>query len=414
MRQPANDRISVRGHELWPRSALRRPENIAQMMAIKVVRWDQNDLTQNNKEWDDLRCRSSVDGLFLSWDWQATWWEVFGPTLKSELFLLAAYDDTNALVGIAPLHLVDTNLGGPLKAKRLQFIGSCWRGMQTVRTEYLDFIARTDVHTEVIHAFVAYLKADPIWDEFVLPHIDKDSATYRLITKAVAYPGTYLRESDACESYYVDTTGDFADYRAALGPNTRARVYNRRKYFEGLGKVELTCADGHTLEHYFDILNSLRRIRWQHDIFAGKRLEFHRKLAGRMIDKGGVKFSMLALWGRPLAVLYNLRADGTEYFIQSGFDDRFDKKLSLGSMHLGYLVEEAFRDRLKAFDFLAGGGKQTRYKEHVTQHRRHIVTLQLVRTRWLKLLYAIYDSLPPWLHQHWRRNQEPADPASDS
>lgn len=367
------------------------------MTAIKVVRWDQNDLIRNNKEWNDLRCRSPADGLFLSWDWQATWWEVFAPTLKSELFLLAAYDDTNALVGIAPLHLVNTNLGGTLKVKRLQFIGSCWRGMQTVRTDYLDFIARTDVHTEVIQAFVAYLNADPIWDEFVLPNMDRASGTYSLITNAAAYPETYLREADACESYNVDTTGEFLDYLAGLGAKTRAKIYNRRNYLERLGKVELTCANADTLDRYFATLNSLHGARWNKNIFAGKRLEFHRKLARKMVKNGGVKFSMLSLSGKPLSVLYNLRADQREYGIQTGFDDRFHKNISLGLIHMGYLVEEAFRDRLKVFDFVAGVGKQAQFKKHITQHRRQLVTLQFVRARWLKLLYAIYDHLPQWL-----------------
>ncbi|MGH8531296.1 MAG: GNAT family N-acetyltransferase [Gammaproteobacteria bacterium] len=384
------------------------------MTAIKVVRWDQNDLTRNNNEWDDLRCRSPTDGLFLSWDWHATWWEVFAPTLKSELFLLAAYDDTNALVGIAPLHLVNASLGGTLKLKRLQFIGSCWRGMRTVRTEYLDFIARTDVHTEVIQAFSIYLKADSVWDEFVLPHLDKDSATYRSITNTGIWPEAYLRETDAYESYNVDTTGEFSDYLAGLGAKTRGKIYNRRNYLERLGKVELTNADADTLDQYFATLNALHRARWNQDIFADKRLEFHRKLASKLVKKGGVKFSMLSLSGKPLSVLYNLRADQREYGIQTGFDDRFDKKISLGLIHMGYLVEEAFRDRLRVFDFVAGLGKQAHYKKHITQHRRQMVTLQLVRARWLKRAYALYDRLPRWLLQLRRRNEEPAEPASDT
>lgn len=384
------------------------------MTAIRIVHWNNRDFSRNEKEWNELLLRSSADRLFLSWEWQATWWEVFAPTLKSELFLLAAYDDTSALVGIAPLHIVNADLGGTLKVKRLQFIGSCWRGMQTVRAEYLDFIARTDVHTEIIEAIVAYLKADSVWDEFVLPHVDRDSVTYRLITNAGIWPEAYLREMDAYESYNVDTTGEFSDYLAGLGAKTRTKIYNRRNYLERLGKVELTCATADTLDQYFATLNSLHGARWNQDVFAGKRLEFHRKLTSKMVKKGGVKFSMLSLSGRPLSVLYNLRAHQREYGIQTGFDDQFDKKISLGLIHMGYLVEEAFRDRLKVFDFVAGVGKQAQYKKHITQHRRQMVTLQFVRARWLKLLYAIYDRLPPWLHQHRRRNEKPAEPASDT
>lgn len=382
------------------------------MTPIKIVRW--NDFSGHEQGWNALLSRSSADRLFLSWDWQATWWEVFAPTLESELFLLAAYDAENALVGIAPLHLVNAYLGASIKVKRLQFIGCCWRGLPTVRTEYLDFIVRTDVHTEVIEAFSVYLKAQSLWDEFVLPHVDRDSATYPLVINPGVWPEAYRRDMEAYESYFVDTSGKFSDYLGALGPKTRAKIYNRRSYLEKLGKVEISSAGAESLDHYFATLNALHRGRWNQDIFAGKRLDFHRKLARKLAGKEGVKFSMLSVSGKPVSVLYNLRAGQREYGIQTGFDNRFDKKISLGLIHMGYLVEDAFRDGLKVFDFVAGVGKQDQYKQHFTPHRRQMLTLQFIRSPWLKAIYAIYDRLPAWVLQRRRRKEGPAELASDA
>jgi len=81
---------------------------------------------------------------------------------------------------------------------------------------------------------------------------------------------------------------------------------------------------------------------------------------------------------------------------------------------MGYLVEEAFRDRLKVFDFVAGIGKQGQYKKHITQHRRQMVTLQFVRARWLKRAYAMYNRLAPWLHRYKTRNKKALEAASDT
>ena len=51
-------------------------------------------------EWNDLLRRSAADTIFLTLEFQRTWWECLG---RGELLILAMRDDADTLVGIAPL-----------------------------------------------------------------------------------------------------------------------------------------------------------------------------------------------------------------------------------------------------------------------------------------------------------------------
>ena len=52
-------------------------------------------------EWNDLLQRSCCNTLFLTWEWQSTWWKHLG---EGSLLLLGfRSEDDGRLVGIAPL-----------------------------------------------------------------------------------------------------------------------------------------------------------------------------------------------------------------------------------------------------------------------------------------------------------------------
>ena len=53
-------------------------------------------------DWNTLLARSRSDTLFLTWEWQTTWWRCLG---EGDLWLLAWYDQ-DQIVGIAPLYLI--------------------------------------------------------------------------------------------------------------------------------------------------------------------------------------------------------------------------------------------------------------------------------------------------------------------
>lgn len=66
------------------------------------------------------------------------------------------------------------------------------------------------------------------------------------------------------------------------------------------------------------------------------------------------------------------------YNIQSGYKEDFDKKIALGSLHFGYLIEEFFYDNaVDQFDLLAGRGKSSNYKESFRGAPENFFTVQV-------------------------------------
>ena len=345
-------------------------------------------------EWEALLRISGADTLYLSWQWQFSWWETWsgGPDLR--LLLLKAYRD-GELAGIAPLYLDRVRLRGGMCVTRLQFIGNAWRKRPTVRTEYLGFVLPNHGAGEVAAAFLQHLSRHYRWDEFVVCDALRDSISYRQILKLAAASGWQAHEAGIDRGIRVDTVGDFKAYLQSLGKNTRLKLYNRRKRLHELGTVGISRASSEETDSYFDILNAFHRGRWGKECFARPALEFHTRLIGRLGPNQAFDLSCLMIDNEPVSVSYNLRAGDTVYNLQSGFLEDYDSKLSLGTLHMGFCIEKAFEDKnVHAFDMLAGSGKTEFYKQKYRGSPVEFVTLLVTRHSMLKTARALYLAMP--------------------
>src|SRR5215203_4134471 len=83
-------------------------------------------------EWNNLLQRSRYNTIFLTYEWQTTWWECLG---EGDLWIVAfRRSDTNELVGIAPLYLVTPNGGRWAGKRKLNLVGC------VEVSDYLDMI----------------------------------------------------------------------------------------------------------------------------------------------------------------------------------------------------------------------------------------------------------------------------------
>jgi hypothetical protein len=263
-----------------------------------------------------------------------------------------------------------------------------------MRTQHVDFIIQAQREEEICFAFLSYLFAECGWDETALSDLKANSSLFGSLKRKAAAGDMYARYTPSFGSYYIDTTGSFDDYLAARGKNTRLHMYNRRKNIERLGKVELRQHRGDH-DDFFAKLNRLHELRWGREAFAGRRLDFNRRVAALLEKDGKTHFSELLLDGQPLSILYDYRIGGQEYYIQGGFQEQFDKKVALGFLHLGYAIEDAFADpAIERFNLLPGGGKSTAYKPRLTPTYDAMVEAQVVKGQLLKLAYRIYDAMP--------------------
>ena len=357
-------------------------------MELQTVFWDEDRFNRSENEWQQLLAQSDADALFLSWHWMHGWWQIFRK-YSQELRILGVYRDEQ-LIGIAPLHLHrGLYLGGKLPSKRLELLGSCSGKPAGLLSEYLGFVLHRDFEKKALEAIIDSLDKLTSWQEIRLQHIPLESP----LNNVLHHLGK-IRELDRSTGYPIDTRGSFEDYLAGLGRNTRLKLFNRRKLLAGLGTVELRPVEEGGIDRLIDALNEFDKIRFGHDstINALARRQFHQlhdSMPGLSITSHS---SLLYLDDELLSVIINFRLGRCVYNMQLGYRPDFHKKISLGTLHLGYALEAAFEDpEIDRFDLLLGSGKNSDYKRHLTDRRREAASWQVLRSPLLRTLFAIND-----------------------
>ena len=183
-------------------------------MNIVVERVNVTDFAESRAEWTSLLDKSCADPLFLSWEWQYNWWEIWGDALNLELVLLRATDGRGNLVGIAPMHRSRVKVKGLLAIKRLQFIGNHWRHTGTTRTEFLDFITVRGDEREISAALLEFLRSQFPRHELVICDLDKMSATYDYLITEGKNCGWVPRIAENERSIIVRNRSGFKAYIA--------------------------------------------------------------------------------------------------------------------------------------------------------------------------------------------------------
>lgn len=319
--------------------------------------------------------------LFQTKAWQSAWWETWGQ--QKSFRLIRKWDGE-----VSGLYESRYRLKGLLPVRSLQFVGTSPRELRTPRTEYNTFCNGALSGTSLVSAMEKVLTRHP-WTEIVFNDLLGGSEELSALVTIAATHRWAFRINASDDGYAVATTGSFRDYLASLGASSRLRLYNRRKLLESLGEVHLENLWPDNPDLFFQALNRFHRTRWDKNCVAGKSLEFHMKFLSRVKEeKGEPLLSVLRCNNEIVSVLYNVRYCGVVYNIQAGFEECFHKKLSLGSLHLGYAIEEAFScGATRRFDFLAGEGKNENYKSRFATENYQFISVMLVKSVLFRALY---------------------------
>jgi len=357
-------------------------------MGLHIEFWDEARFATAAEEWQRLLANSDADPLFLSWHWMHGWWQNFRD-FTDKLQLIAVRGDQGELLGLAPLHRHTGHyLKGWLPVERLEFIGYCSDQPAGLMTEYLGFILHRAHTGPVLEKLLSVLKQDPSWQEFRAQNLlDQDP-----LTTALPELGS-CRDPDRQSAYPVDTRGKFDDYLATLGRNTRLKLYNRRKLLGNLGRVGLRRVEAAGIDRLIDALNDFDRLRFDRTTINERaRRQIHALQASHPDLSITEHSTLLYLDDRLLSVIINFKLGRRIYNMQLGYQADFHRKISLGTLHLGYALEAAFADPdVDCFDLLLGGGKNSDYKRHLTTTSRQAASWQVLRSPLLKTLFAIND-----------------------
>jgi CelD/BcsL family acetyltransferase involved in cellulose biosynthesis len=353
-------------------------------------RWSVAQWHEHAHEWHALMARSQADPLFLSFEWLSSWWSCFGDSLGQSPHVLAFYRGTQ-LAGLAPLYRQRVLRNGFLPAHSVQMMGLAWRDPEPLISEYLDVIGEEADLAALREACVRQLLDDADWSEFVIGFTATGAKWREAYQRCAGSERHYVRELDRSVAYQADLSGGFAAYLARLEQSTRRSLWNLRRRLGDAGEVLFESVADEGIEATFQDLNRLHQLRWQRPAFTGRRLRFHTTLARRLAARGELALSRLQVAGEVVSVLYDIRKGEQQYNIKMAFDPAFSSRVSLGLIHLGFAMEAASERGVKLYDLLAGPGRASDYKRHLSQTRRALSCVQMLRGPLLPRLYRWRD-----------------------
>ncbi len=297
--------------------------------------------------WNDLLRQSQTDTIFLSWEWQTTWWRHWG---TDELYLLHWHDpESDRLLALAPLYIERT----PDGRRRLLLVG----GIEV--SDYLDIIVTPAAAAAVYADLAAWLRsADaPAWDSFELVNVPAASPT---LAALAAHFGsgwqTELRIEDVCPVLPLPVTWDA--YLDSLDKHQRHEVRRKLRKIEQAPAVRwhLNRTPGDLACDVEDFIRLHQMSSSDKDDFMAQPVmqDFFRDVAQVMAAQGWLALATLTIEERPAASLFSFRWRDQWLLYNSGYDPVNFREWSAGVVLLARCIEYAIQSGVRLFDFLQG------------------------------------------------------------
>jgi CelD/BcsL family acetyltransferase involved in cellulose biosynthesis len=301
-------------------------------------------------QWENLLASIPEASIFNTWDYLAPWWRAFGGGQK--LLVVAFYDATSRLMGLAPLALSAKCIAGMnVRVVRLMGDGNY--------SDALDILARPGAEEVVAAGLVGFLaKRTSLWDICELNTLPSRSSCGSHVLRRLATEGwphlVYSRPAaivllpESWESYLKLIS---AMEREKIGRFSRRleRKYRARFYRCTKSDDLNTC-----LEHLFHLHQKRWEFRGEPGSFRPVECRnFFKELSRSLLDRGQLEFWLLELNGQTVAALYGLRYRDAVYALQGGFDPDYSAD-SVGYVLTAHILRQLIAAGIRRFDFLAG------------------------------------------------------------
>lgn len=301
-------------------------------------------------EWNTLLKRSASNTLFLTNEWQRTWWRELG---DGELRVLAVRED-GALVGIAPLFFETNALGG---------VEVALVGCKEV-SDYLDFIFARGCEPACFRAVVDFLKSGdaPAWHTISLCNIVETSPTLSAFAEMLNAEGwrAHVAFEDVCP--IVTLPDSFDAYLAMLDGKERRELQRKlRRASEDVAIIFATDA-GTLARDVDDFIALMKASAPDKAAFMTPRMaRFFHAIARAMFEAGWLQLAFLEVEGVRAAAYMNFVYEDAVLVYNSGLDPEKHAYLSPGQVLIARLIEKAIQDGRRTFDFLQGD-EEYKYK----------------------------------------------------
>jgi CelD/BcsL family acetyltransferase involved in cellulose biosynthesis len=296
-------------------------------------------------EWNDLVHRSCCDTLFLTWEWQSTWWKHLG---EGDLVLLGFRSDEGRLVGIAPLFHTESEEGRPV----LYLVGC--RDV----SDYLDVIVERGHEEAVYSALLNYLEREsPEWQVIDLCNIPQDSQTFvklREMAEARGYQ-TLVEVEDVCP--IIELPATWEAYLDTLDKKQRHEVRRKLRRVEGGADARFfIVGPEQDLQAAMEVFVGLhQKSTPEKDEFMDPQMQGFFYDVGQVLqEQGWLQLAFVEINGVKAASLLNFDYGDAILVYNSGYDPTQFSHLSPGIVVTARSIEHAIELGRRRFDFLRG------------------------------------------------------------
>lgn len=299
------------------------------------------------EEWNALLRRSRCDTIFLTWEWQATWWRQVG-VARGALYLLVARQ-AGRPVGILPLYLTEEDAG-----RTLQVVGCI------EVSDYLDLIVEAGQEEAVYEVFLEWLAGGeaPAWDVLDLCNQPAASPAHSRLPELARARGWSVEvfEEDVCPVVALPTAWDA--YLEMLDKKERHEIRRKLRRFEREapdGQVRFV-AGGADLDRAVDDFIALHRLSsGAKDAFMTDEMQaFFHAIARTTASCGWLQLAFLEVAGRPVASYFCFDYANEILVYNSGYDPQAYWQLSPGWVLLAHVFRHAIAHGRARLDFLQG------------------------------------------------------------
>ena len=308
-------------------------------------------------EWDELLANTDARQIFLTCEWQSTWWQAYHPGRLSVLVLRD--DHSGRWMGIAPW-FIDTLPDGQRVVRTVGCVDV---------TDYLDIVARRGFEEKVFETLAGWLAEHTNeYDEVRLCNIPQKSHALARMPELVRAKGlsALVRLQEVCP--VVTLPERFEDYVTSLDKKNRHELRRKLRRASGMADWYIVGPD-HDLkaeiERFVELMaaSSASKAQFLQD---PQNRRFFELIVPKLAKCGWLQLAFLSVDGHAAAAYLNFDFDNRILVYNSGHNPD-ERDLSPGIILLARLVEHAIRRGREAFDFLRGdesykydmGGKDT-------------------------------------------------------
>jgi CelD/BcsL family acetyltransferase involved in cellulose biosynthesis len=310
-------------------------------------------------EWEELLSFSPVNNLFITPQWQETWWETQGNGKSMAGFYMRDPEGIMAIASLARHGDVVSLLGNE------------------DTFDYNDFVIRPGFESTFFATLLEYLKEQRV-STLELPSLMETSPTLVFLPKLARLQGYEVAISEENVVPGLPLPSLWEEYLSGLSRKDRHELRRKLRRLESQENRQLYCLTDpeQVSDRFDDFLTLMRQSQGdKSDYMTPDRERFFYLMAQRTAQLGFLRLFFLEMEGKPVATCICFDYGSTRLLYNSGFNPDYGY-YSVGLILIAYCLRDSIEKGLSYFDFLRGSEE---YKYHLggQKHTLYRVVVKL-------------------------------------